>query len=351
MKNLCIQICVGLLLATANNAALAQAQPAPQVPAGNAIPVTADNFNRAETDLVNGSIVKDGGFAKYVHHRELYPVDAPIVRPNRDTLYSLSIFDLDAGPVTITLPDAGQRFMSLQVIDGEQYTPEVHYGAGRYTFTREKIGTRYVSLGVRILVDPNDPDDMKKVHALQDAIEVEQPGGPGRFEVPNWDQPSQKKVRDALLVLGTTLPDTKRMFGPRDQIDPVRHLIGTAMAFGGNPEKDALYLNITPSKNDGATTYNLNVPGNVPVDAFWSVIVYDATGHLQKNQHDAYSLNSVTAKKSADGSVAVQFGGCDGKIPNCLPIVNGWNYMVRLYRPRAEILNGRWNFPDAQPVN
>ncbi len=158
-----------------------------------------------------------------------------------------------------------------------------HYGAGRYTFTRKKIGTRYVSLGVRILVDPTDPEDMKKVHALQDAITVEQPGGPGTFEVPNWDQASQKKVRDALLMLGTTLPDTKRMFGPKDQVDPIRHLIGTAMAFGGNPEKDALYLNITPSKNDGKTVHRLNVPGNVPVDAFWSVIVYDATGHLQKN--------------------------------------------------------------------
>jgi hypothetical protein len=141
------------------------------------------------------------------------------------------------------------------------------------------------------------------------------------------------------------------MFGPRDQVDPVRHLIGTAMAYGGKPEKDALYLNITPSKNDGATIYRLNVPGNVPVDGSWSVIVYDATGHLQKNQYDAYSLNSVTAKKSTDGAVAVQFGGCDGKIPNCLPTIPGWNYMVRLYRPRDEILNGTWKFPEAQPVN
>ena len=76
--------------------------------------------------------------------------------------------------------------MSLQVIDEKQYSPEVHYGTGRYTFTREEIGTPYVQLGVRILVDPNDPADMKKVHALQHAIKVEQPGGPGRFEAPNW---------------------------------------------------------------------------------------------------------------------------------------------------------------------
>jgi hypothetical protein len=237
----------------------------------------------------------------------------------------------------------------LQVIDEDQYSPEVHYGAGRYTFTKEKIGTRYVSLGVRILVDPTDPEDMKKVHALQDAIKVEQRGGPGKFEVPNWDKVSQKKVRDALLVLGTTLPDTKRMFGPKDQVDPVRHLIGTAMAFGGNPDKDALYLNVTPTRNDGKTIYRLTVK-EVPVDAFWSISVYNAEGYFQKNEHNAYNLNNLTAKKNDDGSVTVQFGGCDGKTPNCLPITPGWNYMVRLYRPRKEVLDGTWKFPEAQPV-
>jgi hypothetical protein len=349
MKNLCAQICGGLLLAVANHAALAQAQPAPQAPAGSPILVTPDNFNRAETDM---NFAGGGGrqVGRFLHHREPISIDFPIVRPNRDTLYSLSVFDLDAGPVTVTLPNAGQRFMSMQVIDEDHYTPEVVYGAGTYTFTREKIGTRYVSFGVRILVNPGDREDMKQVHTLQDAITVAQPGGPGRFEVPNWDQASQKKVHNALLALAETLPDTKRTFGPRDQVDPVRHLIGTAFAFGGNPEKDALYLNVTPSKNDGTTVHRLIV-GDVPVDAFWSISVYNAEGHFQKNQYDTYSLNSITTKKSTDGTVAVQFGGCDGKIPNCLPTMPGWNYIVRLYRPRAEILNGAWKFPEAQEVN
>ena len=190
---------------------------------------------------------------------------------------------------------------------------------------------------------------MKKVHALQDAIKVEQPGGPGRFEVPNWDQASRKKVHAALLALAETLPDTKRTFGARDQVDPVRHLIGTAFAFGGNPEKDALYLNVTPNRNDGKTVHRLTIK-DVPVDAFWSISVYNAQGHFQKSDLNAYSLNNITAKKAGDGSVAVQFGGCDGKIANCLPIMKGWNYIVRLYRPRAEILEGRWTFPQAEPV-
>ena len=312
------------------------------------IPVTPDNFNRAESDMIWADSVKRQGLGRFEHHRQPLSVDFPIVRPNRDTLYSLSVFDLDAGPLMVTLPDASRRFMSMQVIDEDHYTPNVFYGGGIHTFTRKAIGTRYVSLGVRILVDPTDPEDIKQVHALQDAIVVRQPGGPGRFEVPSWDPVSLKEVRDALLALAETLPDTKRTFGARGQVDPVRHLIGTAFAYGGNPEKDALYLNVTPSKNDGTTVYHLSV-NDVPVDAFWSISVYNAEGHFQKNAFDAYTLNNTTAKKGGDGSIAVQFGGCDGKIPNCLPIMKGWNYMVRLYRPRAEILSGTWKFPDATP--
>lgn len=151
-------------------------------------------------------------------------------------------------------------------------------------------------------------------------------------------------------MLGAALPDTKRMFGPRDQVDPVRHLIGTAMAYGGNNEKDALYLNITPSKNDGTTVHMLTINGSVPVDGFWSLIVYNDKGYVVRNPYNAYSLNSITTKKQTDGTIIIHFGGCDGKIENCLPIMNGWNYMVRLYRPRAEVLNGSWTFPEASPV-
>jgi hypothetical protein len=221
------------------------------------------------------------------------------------------------------------------------------YGVGPYTLTKEKVGTRYCVVGVRTLVDPANPDDVKQVHALQDAIKVSQ-ANLGSFEVPKWDQESQKKVRDALLVLSSTMPDFKKAFGTKDEVDPVRHLIGSAAAWGGNPDKDATYLNITPSNNDGVTPYKLVVK-DVPVDAFWSISVYNAKGYFEPNKENAYTINNLTGKKDADGSITIQFGGCDGKIANCIPIVKGWNYTARLYRPRKEILDGTWKFPEAQP--
>ena len=311
-------------------------------------PVTVDNFARAETDLYLGSAVKDaGGIGKFLHHREPMNIDKQVViRANRDTLYSAATFDLDAGPVTITLPAAGERFMSMQVISEDHYTPEVVYGAGSYTLDKEKVGTRYVMAAIRTLVDPTAPDDIKKVHALQDAIKVDQASA-GSFEIPEWDQVSQKKVREALIVLQSTLPDFRNAFGKKGEVNPIRHLLGSAAAWGGNPDRDATYLNITPANNDGTTVYKLKVK-DVPVDGFWSVSLYNGEGYYQKNEFNAYSVNNITAKKGDGGAVDIQFGGCDGKIPNCLPIMKDWNYTVRLYRPRAEILDGSWKFPEPQ---
>ena len=313
------------------------------------VPVTVHNFIRAETDMYFGNMSKQGGFGKFSHRREPANIDKQdVIRMNRDTLYSSALFDLDAGPVTITMPDAGKRFMSMMIVDQDHYVPAVYYGAGSHTLTRGKIGTRYVMAVVRTLVDPQDPKDVQQVHALQDALKASQKNT-GTFEVPNWDQASQKKMRDALLVISDTVGEFKNAFGARGKVDSIMHLVGTAAGWGGNPDKDAAYARIAAPKNDGTTIYKLNVK-NVPVDGFWSVSVYNAEGYFEKNPYNAYSLNNITAKKETDGSINIQFGGCDGKSPNCIPIMKGWNAAVRLYRPRAEILNGRWKFPEAQAV-
>lgn len=312
--------------------------------------VNVHNFVRAETDLYfRKAAVDDSAFGRLRHRRAMASIDKQdVVRMNRDTLYSHGVFDLDASRLTITLPDAGKRFMSMQVISQDHYTTEVAYGPGSFSYSKDKVGTRYVYVIIRTLADSADPQDVKAANAVQDAIKVEQASA-GKFEVPNWDSASQTKARNALEALGS-LGGIVDRFGNKQEVDPIDHLIGTAIGWGGNPRHAADYQSFYPPKNDGKTAYRLTLR-DVPVDGFWSISVYNAKGFFEKNALKAYSLNNLSAKPDPGGGYTIQFGGCEKPTPNCLPISKGWNYTMRLYRPRQEILDGSWKLPEAQPLS
>ncbi|MCC7375563.1 MAG: carboxylesterase family protein [Verrucomicrobiales bacterium] len=312
------------------------------------VPVTIFNFARAETDLYFGRYVELGRFGKLGHSREMTDVDKQdVVRMNRDTIYSSGVFDLEASPLTVRLPDSGKRFMSMQVVSQDHHTLEVRYRAGRYSYTQGKVGSRYVFLIIRILANPMDSSDMDQARRLQDEIQVDQAEA-GAWTAPRWDSSSRDRLRQALAELGaTTGAHNKNMFGSKHEVDPVLHLIGTAIGWGGNPRSAAIYQSYYPSRNDGKTPYTLTLR-DVPVDGFWSISVYDAKGYFQRNEQAAYSWNSLTAKPNPDGTTTISFGGVPGRDPNVLPISEGWNYTARLYRPRRAILDGSWSMPEAQ---
>ena len=197
------------------------------------IPVNVHNFVRAETDLYFAkAALDDGAFGKLRHRRAMANIDKQdVVRMNRDTLYSSGVFDLDAAPLKVTLPDAGKRFMSMQVISQDHYTTEVVYGPGTFTYTKDRVGTRYVYIIVRTLADAESAQDVKAANTIQDAIKVEQTKI-GKFEVTRWDRASQNKARNALEILGA-LGGAVDRFGRKDEVDPLDHLIGTAIGWGG----------------------------------------------------------------------------------------------------------------------
>jgi hypothetical protein len=145
------------------------------------------------------------------------------------------------------------------------------------------------------------------------------------------------------MTLGRGLHETRDAFGRKDDVDPVHHLIGTAIGWGGLPSDEAIYLNVDTSLPVGEYTLTVR---DVPVDAFWSISVYDADGFFVPNDRNANTINSITGTPNDDGSITVRFGGCGDGRPNCLPIMDGWNYIVRLYRPRPEIRDGSWKFPE-----
>ncbi|QDT38096.1 DUF1214 domain-containing protein [Stratiformator vulcanicus] len=313
------------------------------------VTVNLSNYIRAESDMqMKGYAAKASGVGKLYNFREMAPLkNQTTIRLNRDTLYSFGVYDL-VEPITIHKPASPDRFQSLLVVDQDQYNPVLKNGPGKVTLTMADVGTRYILVVFRTFADPNDPADMKAAHELQDEIKIEQ-ASVGELDLPDWDEASLVQTRNDINVLGKRLSDVSSGFGKRGEVNPIMHLIGTSMGWGGNPQRGAMYVNVTPEKNDGKTAYVLKMPKDVPVSAFWSITVYNKDGFISPNKFNAYSVNDVTAKKDSDGGVTIHFGG-DSDSANYLPITDGWNYIVRLYMPQWEIIEGNWTPPAAQIV-
>jgi len=309
--------------------------------------VTVDNFVRAETDMTFKRYESAGGFGKMFHLRQPTPLDQQdVIRMNQDTLYSVGIFDLTT-PVTIIKPKT-DRWQSMMTVNEDHSIPPAIYESGSYTLTKEDIGTRYVAVLFRTLVNANNANDIKLANTVQDQIVVKQ-AKTGSLEVPDWDEESLAKVREAINVLAATLSDTSGMLGEKSKLNPIHHLLGTAMGWGGNPKEDAIYVNVVPKKNDGQVNYALTVK-DIPVKGFASITVYNKDGFMEKNDFGINSINNLTATPNKEGGATIHFGGCSDDRVNCIPITDGWNYIVRLYQPKKVILDGNWDFPEPKPV-
>ena len=310
--------------------------------ADSTIVVNVDNFDRAQTDFEYAGIIKQaGGINKLHSNRTPTPIDKQnIIRMNRDTLYSTGVVNISKG-ATVILPETGTRYMSLMIINNDGYVNDVFYGGGSYDLTMEKFDTPYVGVVIRTLANPEDAADLAIAHKLQDQIKITA-GSDEPFVLPDYDKASYKATLDAILELAKGLKRYTQTFGSKAEVNPVHFMIGTASAWGGLPDKAAQYINVQPDLPVGK--YELTVK-DVPVKGFWSISLYNAKGYFQQNDLNAYSLNNLTAKPNSDGSYTIRFGGCTKSTENCLPIMEGWNYAVRMYEPSKAIIDGSWKFP------
>lgn len=312
-------------------------------------PVTIETYVRAESDTMfraNMAAAKVS-VGQLAHLRKpTMPDNQPVIRMNQDTLYSGILLDL-THPAQITLPEVGGRYMSMQVVNQDHFM-FVESEPGTYQLTQEDVGSRFTLVSFRTFVDVTDPDDVKATHVAQDGITVSG-GGTGPFDAPDWDPQDLAKARGALSNLAELGFSTYYAFGTPEDTRPVDHLVGAAAGWGGLPRTAALYVIDSVDTNDGETPHSVSVK-DVPVDAFWSVTVYNSDGYLESNDLGVNSYNSNTARPSDEGVFMINFGACVDGRENCIPITPGWSYTVRLYQPRAEILDGAWEFPKPQPI-
>jgi hypothetical protein len=314
----------------------------------SSILVTEANFVHAETDRMFSTFAAfAGGVNLPFHILAPTPLDAQtVIRMNRDTLYSAIVVDLSEGAATLTVPDAGGRYMSAAVVNHNHHINRIYSEPGEYSLTIDEFETPYVAVLLRVLVDPEDPADVAAVNAVQHGFAVAA-NEPHPYPMPDWDTDSLDAVRATLLERTRSQGGFGGAFGSRAEVDPEKHLLGAAAGWGGLPEREAMYVNVDHGLPVGEYRIVVN---DVPVDAFWSISMYNARGFFEQVGDGAVSVSSVTAGREPDGSVVVHFGGCGDGRSNCIGIMDGWNYVVRMYRPRPEVVDGSWTFPDPEPI-
>lgn len=309
--------------------------------------VTVDNFVRAESDYNFQANMEAFAFGtgELQHLRDPVTPDAqPTIRMNQDTLYSGLVLDLST-PVEITLPDIGGRYQSMHVISQDHYS-FVEAKPGTYRLTEDEVGTRFAMVNFRTFIDVSNPEDVAATHAAQDGITVSG-GGDGAFDAPDWNLDNLAVARKALSDIAVLGFSSDYAFGRKDEVRPIDHLVGAAAGWGGLPRTAASYIVDSVSENDGETPYAVTVK-DVPVDAFWSMTVYNADGYLEPNELGVNSYNNVSAKPNDDGSYTLHFGACEDSRVNCIPVSPGWNYSIRFYEPGDAILDGSWTFPEVE---
>ncbi|MEM8570205.1 MAG: DUF1254 domain-containing protein [Pseudomonadota bacterium] len=311
--------------------------------------VGPENYIRAEVDM---AFAQFQGYAgsdvnRFYYIREPTPSDAQtVVRMNRDTLYAGAVVDTEGG-ASITIPELpDDRYVSVMVIDNDHYAPAVFYEPGTHQIPGD---TKYVALIMRIqIMDPDDPEEVKLVNDLQNAFVIEA-ASHDLFPRPDWDIDSLLRLRAVYESEFQTFdqyePD---WMGPKGAVNEETRHFAVAGAWGLFPEKDAVYINYTgPGAVEGCYSATYDVPPN---DAFWSITVYGANGFMVS---DANIVNDRNATLNEDGTFTVFFGSeqeC-GEQPNRVDISDGWNFLMRIYRPGEAVLARSYALPEVEPVS
>ncbi|WP_216909326.1 DUF1254 domain-containing protein [Synechococcus sp. CCY 0621] len=310
------------------------------------VKVTPDTYIRAEADRTFHNISQQaGGVNRWFYIRKPTPLNQQtVVRMNRDTLYSASIVDTSKGATVTVPPLPAGRFMSVLLVDNDHYAPAVYYAPGTYDLPQD---TKYLAVIVRTQVlNPKDDADIELANKLQDAVVIKA-NSADPLPPMQWDAASLKALTEQYEKYSAQYKSWKGMMGPRGKVDEKTRHIAAAAAWGLNPEWDATYLNYSGDHDYRVchkATYS--VPEN---QAFWSITVYGNDGYI-KNENAV--INSTNVNLNDVGTFAVYFGSkkACGEVPNRVDVSEGWNFLMRIYRPGPSVLDGRYKLPTVVPV-
>lgn len=296
-----------------------------------------------------------------------------IVRSNNDTLYKVAWVYLGKGPVVLRCASpSDNRFTSFQLQDDRNVNyRNIIQPSGSYTlYYGEKpaiiqseaieVPSLLSAVLVRIEVkDKNDSADFADALSVFEGINIE---GPKIQQMPVVDvlgKFDEQVVEEAQRRMDTTMrtvPYREMVVAPGKEpgrdVSRLNHATGTREGWGGpalsHSAYQAMFTDEAGDTLDGSRGEYVLVTETPPVNAFWSVTVYDSTtGRLHPNPHNRYHINNTTAVKNEDGTYTFRFKvNCGDADQNCIEVPSGpFDVTARYYLPEPEIMTGEWTMP------
>ena len=308
------------------------------------IPVTGDNFARAESARNFANWAKLGSDQAIFHYRDLSPVgpSAPTVRMNWDTLYSNRIVKVsDDGTFAILLPET-DLYVSAHVIDENGFAPYFLVEKGKPQ--EVKVDTDYAWVLFRTEVENRkDPASIERAHTVQDGLQITGTEADSTYTEPPYDQDQLAKLRaqytQEFLDSGEDFTYAK---GP-GRVD--QHTLNLSHAAGwGGMEPELHVSNIYsssetfPGTDCRQTTFD--DPGN---RFFTSFTLYGEDNYLMAGEthtkSDLWTAND-------DGTVTLHFNCGADALNNLNSGGKPFNYTIRSYGVSQKVLDG-----DFKPVH
>lgn len=317
------------------------------VAASDTIPVTAENFAQAETAWNFANWARKGADKGILHLRAVTPVgpEAPTVRMNWDTLYSVQIVNVaDDKTFVISLPES-DLYVSAQVMDTDGFSPYFIVEPGDHEVS---VATDHALIIFRTeLKDRRDAAVLENLHGVQDQLSVSGTMADNSYAPPNYDQAQlealRRQYKEEFLSAGIDYTYAKGA-GEADQ-----HLLDLSHAagWGGYPPELGVsnaYSSSAALPGDQCLAVRFDDPENT---FFTSFTLYDVEGYLMPG--DTH-INSNMWDPNSDGTITLHFNCGDDAVNALSSGGQRFNYSVRNYGVSQVVLDGNFRPVAPQPI-